>query len=86
MTGKPTTQARHIVDVLGGRLRAHEITGYPLTVIDSWLRTDWVHGKYHAHILLRAWAAGVKMNHLDFVAHLFGLAPAAERQPERLAG
>ena len=82
MTGKPKTQARHIVDVLGGRTRAAEITGYELTVIDSWLRTGWVHGKYHAHILESAWAAGVNMNQLDFVAHLFGLAPRHERLPE----
>jgi hypothetical protein len=85
MTGKPPSQARHIVEVLGGRVPASEITGYSLTKIDSFLRTGWVHGKYHAHILESAWAAGVKMNQLDFVAHLAGMSPPA-RLPERMAG
>jgi hypothetical protein len=86
MTGKPPSQARHIVDaVLGGRVRAAEITGYPLTRIDSFLRLGWVHGKYHQHILLAAWAASVNMNQLDFVAHLAGMSPPP-RQPERPAG
>jgi hypothetical protein len=88
MTGNPgPSQSRHIVDVLGGRVRAAEITGYSLTLIDSWLRCEWVHGKYHRHILESAWAAGVKMNQLDFVAHLAGLTPpVVEREPERMAG
>ena len=86
MTGKRPSQARHIVDVvLGGRVRASEITGYPLTRIDSFLRTGWVQGKYHVTILTKAWEAGVNMNQLDFVAHLAGLSPPA-REPERPAG
>lgn len=88
MTGNPPpSQSRHVVDVLGGRVRAAAVTGYELTLIDSWLRGGWVHGKYHRHILESAWAAGIKMNQLDFVAHLAGMSPpVAEREQERMAG
>jgi hypothetical protein len=83
MTGKPPSQARHIIDdVLGGRQRAHDITGEPLTRIDSMLRTGWIPQPLHQHFLESAWAAGVKINQLDFVVHLAGLVPPA-RQPER---
>lgn len=82
MTGKPI-QARHIIDtVLEGRSRAAEITGLPLTRIDSMLRTGWVPQPLHQHFLESAWAAGVKINQMDFVVHLAGLVPPA-RQPER---
>jgi hypothetical protein len=84
MTGNQTSQARHIVDRLGGRSEASRITGYPLTKIDSMIRTGWVAGKDQAHILLSAWAASIPMNELDFVVHLRALRPPVAT-PERTA-
>jgi hypothetical protein len=86
MTGKQIkSQSRHIVDVLGGRTAASEITGEALTVIDSWLRTGWVHGKYHLTILHKGRAAGVNINPLDFVCHLWAVPPLDDGDSEHRA-
>lgn len=67
--------ARHIVDRLGGRSEASRITGFPLTKVDSWLRSGFIPCRDHEQILRAAWASGVTMNELDFVAHLRGVTP-----------
>lgn len=87
MTGKSTpTQSRHIVNLLGGRSRAAEILDWPLTKVDSCLRSGWIHGSDHRHVLESAWAAGINMNQLDFVVHLSGLhRPVAAPQPAAVA-
>lgn len=78
------TLARHIVDRLGGRSEAARLTGYPLTKIDSWLRSGFIPCRLHSLILESAWAAGITMNELDFVAHLRGITPPSAA-PERTA-
>lgn len=83
MTGNQKSQARHIVDRLGGRSDASRITGFSLTKIDSMTRTGWIPQKDQRHVLESAWAAGVALNELDFVAHLRGAAVVAS--PERTA-
>jgi hypothetical protein len=84
MTGNHTSQALHVVALLGGRAAATDITGYNRTLVESWLRGGWIHGKYHCHILESAWAAGIAINELDFVVHLRGLTRPAPT-PERTA-
>lgn len=49
------------------------ITGWPASKVDSCLRTGWIHGSDHRHVLESAWANGINMNELDFVVHLRGL-------------
>lgn len=85
-TGRPT-QAKHIFDLLGGRSETGRILGWPLTKVDSCLRTGWIHGKDHAHVLNRAWAEGININQLDFVVHLSGMhRPAPTQQRTATAG
>lgn len=85
MTGNHTSQARHIVDdILGGRSEASRILGWPLTKIDSVLRSGFIRGQDQRHVLESAWAAGKRMNELDFVVHLRGL-HAPDTTLQRLA-
>lgn len=70
------SQARHIlIDILGGRTESSEILGWPLTKIESCLRSGFIRCQDHAHVLVRAQRAGKKINELDFVVHLRGLHP-----------
>ena len=80
------SQARHIVDLLGGRSEAQRITGLPMTMIEGWLRHGWIQQRHHRLILEKAWAEDKPINELDFVVHLRGATPAAVTSPERAAG
>lgn len=73
MTGNHKTQAQHVFSLLGGRSEAARVTGWPLTKVDSILRTGFVRCQDQAHVLQTAWAAGININPLDFVVHLMGL-------------
>ena len=82
MTGNHTNQAQHVVAILGGRAETTRITGFGRTLVESWLRQGWIHGKYHRQFLETAWQANITINELDFVVHLRGLhrpAPTPER-------
>ena len=79
------SQARHVVDLLGGRAETHRITGFPLTMIDGWLRHGWIHQQHHRRILESAWAEGKTINEFDFVVHLRGVQPPVSN-PERTVG
>jgi hypothetical protein len=75
MTGTPTSQARHIIDLLGGRTEAARILDWPMTKIDSALRSGFIRCQDHEHVLTAAWSVAIRMNELDFVFHLRGLTP-----------
>lgn len=51
--------------------------GWPGTKVDSARRAGFFRCQDHAHILERAWAAGININQLDFVIHLSGMHRAA---------
>lgn len=82
MTGK-ITQARHVIDRLGGRAKAQEITGFPLSKIDSMLRMGWIQGKDQRHMLESAIAARAPLTALDFVVHLVDLHASTVTTPPR---
>jgi hypothetical protein len=77
MTGGRTapTQARHIIDTLGGRTEAARILGWPLTKVDSCLRSGFVRCQDQKHVMASAWSEGIKIDAHDFVVHLRGLTP-----------
>ena len=86
MTGNHKSQARHVFDLLGGRTKAAQITGWPLTKIDSIIRIGFIRCQDQAHVLKTAWEAGVNINPLDFVVHLMGMHRPPVTASERSAG
>ena len=85
MTGSSAkSQARHIVDILGGRTKTAELLEWPITKVDSVLRTGFFRCQDQRDVLERAWAAGININELDFVVHLRGLTRPVPT-PERLS-
>jgi hypothetical protein len=75
MTGErgAPNQARHIINLLGGRTVAADVLKWPQTKVDSCLRRGFVRCQDQRHVLESAWTVGVNMNALDFVVHLTGL-------------
>lgn len=75
MTGERAApnQARHIVNLLGGRTAATNVLEWPQTKVDSAIRAGFFRCQDHRHVLERAWKHGIIINQLDFVIHLSGM-------------
>lgn len=71
------TQARHIIELLGGPRKSAEITGESYERIRSYMRTGKIPYDEQPRWLSAGLAAGVRMNALDFVPHLIGVVPSA---------
>jgi len=84
MTGIAETQGERVVRMLGGRLAARDITGYPLTTIDSWLKRGTIRQNCWVDIVVKANAAGVRdFTIFHFIAHMVTL--TEERSNEQRA-
>jgi hypothetical protein len=66
-------QARHIINLLGGRKPAERVLGWPRTKVDSAIRAGFIRCQDQRHVLERAWDAGIHINPADFIVHLDGL-------------
>lgn len=85
--GRAPNQARHIIDLLGGRTVAPDVLEWPQTKVDSALRCGWIQCRDQRHVLECAWAHNINMNELDFVVHLRGLhRPVAAQERAAAAG